>query len=103
MTTREKKATHRWSRLFELRVQMESGFTLTPYNQHLKPEVRMRRWVGTQSKHFQIRYAEVNRKLAQAEAIMDEEAAATEWLNTMLPLPDYDAIPDITEFYEERI
>ena len=52
---------------------MESGFSITSKNQHLSPEVRMRRWVGTQSKHFQIRYAEVNRQLQQAQNIIDGE------------------------------
>ena len=99
MVTREQRATTRWSRLFAIRVSMESGFSINPYNQHLAPEVRMRRWVGTQSKHFQIRYAEVNRKLEQATVIVDEET--DQWMSTLLPLPDFDTVTDITAFKED--
>lgn len=52
---------------------MESGFGWTPYNQHLPPDKAMSRWVGTQSKNFQIRYAELRRRLQQAERVIDAD------------------------------
>ena len=53
---------------------MESGFGWTPYNQHLSPEKAVQRWIGCQPKNYQIRYAELRRQLAQAEAIFDPES-----------------------------
>lgn len=52
---------------------MESGFRWTPYDQHLTTEKAMQRHIGRQPKNFQIRYAELNRQLRQAENIINGE------------------------------
>lgn len=65
------RAERRWMRLFEQRVLMESGFHWTESNAHLTPQKAMSRWVGKQSKNFQIRYAEVLRRLRIAETLLD--------------------------------
>ena len=73
-----KRAQGRWMRLFEQRVYMESGFHWTDANAHLPREKAMSRWVGRQSKHFQIRYAEVLRRLRIAETLLDNATTVTE-------------------------
>jgi hypothetical protein len=65
------RATKRWSRLFEMKVAMESEFVWSPSQDHLPPKKAMLRFMGYQSKHRQLRYAEVCRKLEQAERIID--------------------------------